>query len=139
VPAPRQDQSAQRLLIGLIRGAEGNPAEALAAVAEDRYAPYAAYRHSIRADAFAQLGQYDSAAVAVRTLSDEFHFGYDGQDEWLRGWLRLGRAAEAAGDSGEARRAFSAYVNRWQAGDPTLPELVWARRELLRLQTAAPR
>lgn len=132
--ANQLDRSALGLFQGLLHQARGAHDRAIVAVAEDRYEPYSAYRHSLRADAFEALGQADSALAAARLLVSGFHFGYDGQDEWMRGLLRLGRLALAAADSAEARRALSGYVERWKNGDAGLPELLWAKATLAGLQ-----
>lgn len=134
VPANPQDRSAQRLLAGWLALANGRPGAAIEAVDEDRYEPYAAYRHALLADALSQLGRVDSALAVARVLAGGFHFGYDSQDEWLRGLLRVARLAVAAGDPAEARRALSGYLERWRDGDPSLPEVQWARRELARMR-----
>lgn len=128
-----QDRSARVLLEGWLNLATGRPEAALAAVAEDRYLPFAAYRLALQAEAFSALGQPDSALAAARRLAGGFHFGSDAEDEWLRGWLRVGRLAEAVGDPAEARRAYSAYLERWPGGDADLPEVREAAAALVRL------
>ncbi|MCC6319093.1 MAG: AAA family ATPase [Gemmatimonadaceae bacterium] len=127
------DQSALRLLEGWVQLARHDAERALAEVAEDRYEPYAAYRHALRADAFLRLGQLDSARLAAQALQSGFHFGYDSQDEWLRAPVRLGRLAREIRDTLAERQALASYLERWPGGDVSVPELVLARRRLAEL------
>ncbi|HEX6314293.1 MAG TPA: AAA family ATPase [Gemmatimonadaceae bacterium] len=121
------DLSSVTLARGLLALTENQPRAALDAVATDTYEAYAAYRHSIRVDAFEALGMPDSALAAARDLASGFHFGFDSQDAWLRAGIRIGRLSEMVGDSAGARAALRAYLDRWSDGDPGLPELVEAR------------
>jgi hypothetical protein len=61
------------------------------------------------------------------------------QQDWLRSFAQLARLAEASGDTATAVEAYSALIAQWREGDPDLPPLVGARRELSRLQAASRR
>jgi tetratricopeptide (TPR) repeat protein len=138
-PGDPFDQSALRLFRGFLALAERRPRDAIEAAADDRHPPFAGYRHAVRADAYAALGQFDSATAAAQELMAGYHFGFDSHDQWLRGPLRVGRLAEGRGDSALARAAYSGYVERWAMGDSTLPELRFARSRLATLQEASAR
>jgi tetratricopeptide (TPR) repeat protein len=94
----------------------------------------AAFRLSALAQAYGATGQLDSALAAAVRLSNTFAFGEEAQIEWQRGPLLVARYAEANGDSATARAAYSRLLDQWKQGDQDLPELVLARRALIRLQ-----
>lgn len=91
---------------------------------------------ALRGEAYDGLGKADSALAAFRAAREVWNFGFEGQEEWVRTSYRIGELAERAGDSALARTAYSELVDRWQAGDATLPELVAARQRLGRLQSS---
>jgi hypothetical protein len=130
-----EDVSSRRLFRGLLLLAEGRAREALEAVREDRHDALAPFRLSILAEAFDRLGYPDSAMAAASRSIALPYFGLEPQDEWQRAPLQLARIAEEKGDLATARAAYSRYLERFERGDPDLPEILLARRNLARLQT----
>ena len=133
-PGSARDQWAERLLTGYVRLAEKNATDALVAV-DDPSAPadLEPWHLAVTSDANLQAGQLDAAMAAARHLADGWYFGAPAQDEWMRGTLRVARAAEAMGDTVTARKAYASYVDRWKAADIFLVELASAQRSLTRL------
>jgi hypothetical protein len=74
-----------------------------------------------------------SALTILQRVVERSYFGWEMQDEWERAELRATQRAERMRDRSTAARAYLAYVHRWAAGDAVLPELVTARRALIRL------
>jgi DNA-binding SARP family transcriptional activator/tetratricopeptide (TPR) repeat protein len=134
-----QDQEALAVLRADLALALGRPAEAAAAIGARPLEDFWALGMSIRAEALAGTGQLDSALVLARAVVDTIRFGVEGQLEAFRTFGRLARIAEGAGDSATARAAYSSLLARWKDGDPDLPLILEARRELLRLQPGANR
>jgi DNA-binding SARP family transcriptional activator/tetratricopeptide (TPR) repeat protein len=134
-----QDQEALAVLRADLALALGRPADAAAAIGARPLEDFWALGMAIRAEALAGIGQLDSAVVLARAVVDTIRFGVEGQLEGFRTFGRLARIAEAAGDSATARAAYSSLLARWKDGDPDLPLILEARRELLRLQPGANR
>jgi tetratricopeptide (TPR) repeat protein len=114
--------------------AQGDASVALTAAQPVHDERTAAFRLSALAQAYGATGQFDSALAAAVRLSNTFAFGEEAQIEWQRGPLLVARYAEANGDSATARAAYSRLLDQWKQGDQDLPELVLARRALVRLQ-----
>jgi DNA-binding SARP family transcriptional activator/Tfp pilus assembly protein PilF len=134
IPTALNDRAVRQGLESHVLLARGDPAGALTAAHPFYDDRQAAFRLSALALAYGATRQPDSAlAVAVR-LSDTFAFGEESQFEWQRGPLLVARFAEAKGDSATARAAYTRFIEQWRGGDQDLPDLVLARRNLLRLQ-----
>lgn len=138
-PNFQQDQESLAILtadlalsLGDLRGAE-------AALAGRRFADYRQLGWSLAAEVLTAREQHDSALARWREVFEARRFGDEMQLDWLRGFQGLAAAAERAGDSATARATWSALLEQWKDGDPDLPPLVAARRELLRLQGAGGR
>ena len=138
-PDHAQDQAALALLAADVALARGRTADAEAALSTRRFDAYLPLGSSLLAEVLIARGHPDSAVAALRSVVDAGRFGDEMQQDWLRSFERLARAAERAGDSTTARAAYSALMNQWKGGDADLPPLVTARRELARLQAASGR
>jgi tetratricopeptide (TPR) repeat protein len=114
--------------------AQGDARVALTAAQPVHDERTAAFRLSALAQAYRATGQLDSALATAVRLSNTFAFGEEAQVEWQRGPLLVARYAEARGDSATARAAYSRLLEQWKQGDQDLPEVVYARRALTRLQ-----
>jgi tetratricopeptide (TPR) repeat protein len=128
------DLARQQGLEGHLLLARGDAVAALAATQPIHDPRTAAFRLSALAQAYGATGQLDSALAAAVRLSNTFAFGEEAQIEWQRGPVLVARYAEAIGDSATARAAYSRLLDQWKQGDQDLPELVFARRALVRLQ-----
>ncbi|MEK6689456.1 MAG: AAA family ATPase [Gemmatimonadota bacterium] len=136
IPTNAQDLAIRQGLESHLFLAGGDIPSALAAAQPVYDERWAAFRLSALAQAYGAANQLDSAlAVAVR-LSNNFAFGEEAQLEWLRGPLLVARYAEAKGDSATARAAYGRFIEQRKYGDQDLPDLVFARRALSRLQVA---
>jgi hypothetical protein len=91
---------------------------------------------ALRGDAYDAAGRPDSALQAWLSAREIWNWGFEGQEEWVRAPFRIGQLAEQVGDTGLARTGYSELVDRWAAGDSTLPELRTARDRLSRLRPA---
>lgn len=138
-PNFQQDQESLAILtadlalsLGDLRGAE-------AALAGRRFADYRQLGWSLAAEVLTAQERHDSALARWREVVEARRFGDEMQLDWLRGFQGLAAAAERAGDPATARATWSALLEQWKDGDPDLPPLVAARRELLRLQGAGGR
>ncbi len=138
-PASTQDQEALAVLTADIALAERRPDRAREAVGSRQFDDFEALGLSLAAEMFAGLGQLDSALIKARAASDSRAFGFEMQQDWFRSFSQLARLAEAKGDTATAIEAYSKLIARWGDGDPDLPPLVAAKRELSRLQSAARR
>ncbi len=138
-PDHAQDQAALALLAADVALARGRTADAETALSTRRFDAYLPLGSSLLAEVFIARGHPDSAVAGLRSVVDAGRFGDEMQQDWLRSFERLARAAERAGDSTTARAAYSALMNQWKGGDADLPPLVTARRELARLQAASGR
>jgi len=138
-PNSVQDQSALAILKADLALSRGRPDQAGAALSRSDYGDYAVLALSLRAEVFASRQQLDSAVAMAKAATEARIFGLETQQDWQRSFGQLGRLAEAAGDSATARGAYSSLIEQWREGDPGLPPLVDARKELERLQTAVRR
>jgi tetratricopeptide (TPR) repeat protein len=134
VPGSSLDLARRQALESLVLLARGDADGAVLAAQPIHDERPAAFRLSALAQAYGATKQLDSAlAVAVR-LSNTFAFGEEAQIEWQRGPLLVARYAEAKGDSATARAAYSRFLEQWREGETDLPDVVSARRALIRLQ-----
>ena len=90
------------------------------------------FRLSALVDTYSALRMPDSALVAAELLSRVMRLGDEQQHEWLGAPLRVAQLARAVGDTAKMRAAYSLVLNRWKAGDATLPAIVEAKRVLKR-------
>ena len=127
------------LLTADVALARGRTAEAGTALGKRQFDSYVPLGSSLLAGVLLTQGHPDSAVARLRSVVDAGRFGDEMQQDWLRSFQRLAKAAERAGDSATARAAYSALINQWKGGDADLPPLVAARRELARLQAASGR
>ncbi len=134
-PASKQDQDALAVLTAEVALAQGRPDRAREAVGGRRFDSYGTLGLSLAADGFAGLGQPDSALARARSATEDRPFGLEMQQDWFRSLTQLARLAEAQSDTATAVEAYSKLIARWRDGDPTLPPLVAARRDLARLQS----
>ena len=130
-PSLLQRELAARMLLNAhITVASRAPRKALEQLAQVSDTSFLPWVLALRADAYETLGRPDSALFVLRASSNGVYFGYEVQDEWLRVPLRIARLEAQRGDSGAARVARKAYVDRFARGDATLPELRAARAML---------
>lgn len=128
------DRWAARLLAAAVHVAERLPAEALVVIGDSTAPPsLEPFRLTIAADAHALAEQHDAAAQVATRLAGEWHLEGLVQDEWMRTTLRLGRIAEARGDTAAALAAYERVLTRWKDADLYLVDLAAAQRGLTRL------
>ncbi|MFN0180215.1 MAG: BTAD domain-containing putative transcriptional regulator [Gemmatimonadales bacterium] len=133
-PDHPQDQAALAILQAELALARDRPEEALAFLGGARPDFLEPFAEGIVIDALASINRHDSALALGRAAVANLPFANDALLDAIRTFIRLGRIAEAAGDSATARTAYSALIEHWKDGDQDLPMLVTARRELLRLK-----
>ncbi len=138
-PNDVQDQAVLAILTADLAIARGRFDQARPALARTRFEGYDPLGLTLRAELFAQDGRLDSAVAMAKAATESRIFGLETQQDWLRSFGHLARLAEAAGDLATARAAYSSLIEQWRDGDPDLPPLVAARRELARLQAATGR
>jgi tetratricopeptide (TPR) repeat protein len=90
----------------------------------------------LTAEAFQAAGVPDSARATLVRILDRDGFGAEGQDEHVRALLILGDVLLQLGDSAGAATRYQAFINRWRAAPPELPDLVTARARLGTLSSA---
>jgi len=126
--------------IDAVAGLVHNHADsALANVGRAASFPWPQPRTMVRAEAFAALGQRDSARAALRELNGQRGFGSEGEDDWLRSPLLLGDALLAAHDTAGATQAYQRLLDQWRDASPATPDLASARRRLASIAAAHPR
>ena len=133
VTGVRGDDLARRAIEGALLLADGDAARARQVVDAEQGPLHRSQRLAVQAQAFAALGQLDSAMVAARHCAEMFAFGSEEQLEWMRAPLLLAQYAEARGDTATAREAYARVVARWRDADAELADLAAARRGLARL------
>jgi len=116
-----------------------HPDSAVANVGRAASFPWPQPRIMVRAEAFAALGQRDSARAALRELNGQRAFGSEGEDDWLRSPLLLGDALLAAHDTAGATQAYQRLLDQWRDASPATPDLASARRRLASIAAAHPR
>jgi len=130
------DQTLRHLLQARIALVAGRPTEARALLLQASDTTMNGYRLALLSDTYEALGRLDSALIAATQLTRAMRVGDEQQDEWLRGFLRVGKLAERMGDAPRARDAYATIVSRFKQGDADHLQLVHARRALARLGVA---
>ncbi|MBM4188800.1 MAG: ABC transporter ATP-binding protein [Gemmatimonadetes bacterium] len=138
-PYRNQEREALAILSADLDLARGKPARADSALATITFDDYTTLGMSLKAEIHAANGARDSALAYARRATESPSFGLEIQQDWFRSMSQLARIAESVGDEATARSGYSQLIERWQRGDPDLPPLVLARRELVRLQSATQR
>ena len=87
----------------------------------------------LTAEAFQSVGERDSAKTTLLAVLDSIGFGAEGQDDYIRAPLVLGEVLLQQGDSVGAANRYRAFIDRWRAAPPDLPDLVTARARLAAL------
>lgn len=132
-PENSMDSASEAYVSGLVHLAEQRPADALAAARRAEQLPFRIPLLMLEAEAFAAMGQADSARVTLERVLDEPGFGVDAEDDWLHGHLLLGDLQLAQGDTAGAQRSYERLVQQWRDSPTALPDLVMARSQLVSL------
>lgn len=86
--------------------------------------------YGVQADAYALLGARDSAVAVLQRLTTSDYYGSEGQEDVMRGYVALGDALRASGDTAGARRAYTVLLEQWREAPAALPGLVALRARL---------
>ncbi len=129
------DLTAREVLDAEIARAEGRPQEAVSTLelAHGRRGSNGPLVLESLAEALADKGDLDAAAVRYRELIEDRTIGWEGQEGGLIAPFRLAQIAEARSDTAAALRWYGQFLDRWKDGDSTLVEVVLARRRIAAL------
>ncbi len=83
--------------------------------------------------AYRKLGYQDEAARKYKELAETPRLGSESQEDWILAHYQLGKLFQQAGDLDNARRYYERFLLIWKDGDPDLPAIVDAKKQLIRL------
>jgi len=130
------DRADALLLKGEIALAKGKPADAVSLFESASALVESNYHRESLAYALAERGDLDEAVRRYQELTRRAEFGWEAQEYWLLANYRLGQLYETKGDTVEAIRSYSAFLDIWKDADENLPDLIDARNRLRRLRVA---
>jgi len=134
IPTRKDHSIVYRLLAARIAASERPAREVVALLGSLTGTSGDAPRKSLFGSAYLALGHPDSALAQFTSARQEWNWGHEGQEEWVRLPLQVAHAAELIGHSTLAQAAYSDFLTAWKRADSTLPELHLARANLGRLQ-----
>jgi tetratricopeptide (TPR) repeat protein len=133
------DVGAEAYVAGLIALAKHHPDSALTYVRAAAKLPAEIQRATLEAEAFRQLGQPDSARLAVMRVINAPGFGREGQEDWLHAPLVLGDILLAQHDTAGAVKAYQRLLEQWRGAPAGLADVVATRTRLASLRAGGDR
>ncbi|MEP6834845.1 MAG: AAA family ATPase [Gemmatimonas sp.] len=130
------DESDRAMLSARMHLAHGHAAEARKDLELARDTTQNGYRLELLIETYDALQRPDSALAAAEQLAQEFRYGQESEDWWLKASLRVAQLAGVMGDLKKSRAAYESFISRWHDGDAGLPDLVEARRALQQLDSS---
>jgi len=130
----RRDQALIETLKGEVELAGSRPAHATEILeVASRLFPDPTIMESL-ANAYWKLGNREEAARNYQKLVETPRLGAESQEDWILAHYQLGRIYQQAGDDTQARQYYEKLLAIWKDGDPDLPAVVDARKQLVRLR-----
>jgi tetratricopeptide (TPR) repeat protein len=84
--------------------------------------------------AFLKKGDRDQAIEKYIEFLKKEPLGYEPQESWILAHYQLGKLYQQTGRPEEARKYFERFLEIWKEGDPDLPPLIDAKKQLALLK-----